>query len=32
MIQATANMLAARFFKSLEAETATNNPASSTGT
>jgi uncharacterized protein len=32
MIQATANMLAARFFKSLEAETATTNPASSTGT
>ena len=32
MIQATANMLAARFFKSLEAETATNSPASSTGT
>jgi uncharacterized protein len=32
MIQATANMLAARFFKSLEAETAANNPASSTGT
>ena len=32
MIQATANMLAERFFKSLEAETATNNPASSTGT
>jgi carbon monoxide dehydrogenase subunit G len=32
MIQATANMLAGRFFKSLEAETAGNNPASSTGT
>jgi len=32
MIQATANMLAARFFKSLEAETATSSPASSTGT
>jgi carbon monoxide dehydrogenase subunit G len=32
MIQATANMLAARFFKSLETETAANNPASSTGT
>jgi len=32
MIQATANLLAGRFFKSLEAETATNNPASSTGT
>ena len=32
MIQATANLLAARFFKSLEAETAANNPASSTGT
>ena len=32
MIQATANMLAARFFKSLEAETVTSNPASSTGT
>jgi uncharacterized protein len=32
MIQATANMLAARFFKSLEAETATDRPASSTGT
>jgi len=31
MIQATANMLAARFFKSLEAETAAD-PASSTGT
>ena len=31
MIQATANMLASRFFKSLEAETASN-PASSTGT
>jgi len=31
MIQATANMLAARFFKSLEAETAADNPASSTG-
>jgi carbon monoxide dehydrogenase subunit G len=32
MIQATANLLAARFFKSLEAETAANKPASSTGT
>jgi uncharacterized protein len=32
MIQATANLLAGRFFKSLEAETAANNPASSTGT
>ena len=32
MIQATANMLAARFFKSLEVETTTGNPASSTGT
>ena len=32
MIQATANMLAGRFFKSLEAETASTNPASSTGT
>ena len=32
MIQATANMLAARFFKSLEAETATDRPASATGT
>jgi uncharacterized protein len=32
MIQATANMLAARFFKSLEAETAASNPASSIGT
>jgi carbon monoxide dehydrogenase subunit G len=32
MIQATANMLAARFFKSLEAETTADNPASSTGT
>jgi uncharacterized protein len=31
MIQATANMLAARFFKSLENETAASNPASSTG-
>jgi carbon monoxide dehydrogenase subunit G len=31
-IQATANMLAARFFKSLEAETTSTNPASSTGT
>ena len=31
MIQATANMLAGRFFKSLEAETSSN-PASSTGT
>lgn len=32
MIQATANMLAGRFFKSLEAETTSTNPASSTGT
>ena len=32
MIQATANMLATRFFKSLEAETISTNPASSTGT
>jgi uncharacterized protein len=32
MIQATANLLAARFFKSLEAETTTGNPTSSTGT
>jgi uncharacterized protein len=32
MIQATANMLAARFFKALEAETTESNPASSTGT
>ncbi len=32
MIQSTANMLAARFFKSLEAETTSPNPASSTGT
>jgi hypothetical protein len=33
MIQATANMLAGRFFKSLEAETASaGKPASSTGT
>ena len=32
MIQATANMLAGRFFKALEAETASTNPASSTGT
>ena len=32
MIQATANMLAGRFFKALEAETAAQNPASSTGT
>jgi uncharacterized protein len=32
MIQATANMLASRFFKSLEAETASANPISSTGT
>jgi uncharacterized protein len=32
MIQATANMLAARFFKSLEAETAAGKPASSTET
>ena len=32
MIQATANMLTARFFKSLEAETAAGNPTSPTGT
>ncbi|HEY4676603.1 MAG TPA: carbon monoxide dehydrogenase subunit G [Candidatus Angelobacter sp.] len=32
MIQATANMLTGRFFKVLEAETISNNPASSTGT
>ena len=32
MIQSTANLLAGRFFKSLEAETAGNNPVSSTGT
>jgi uncharacterized protein len=32
MIQATANMLAARFFKALEAETTESNPAASTGT
>jgi uncharacterized protein len=32
MIQATANMLAGRFFKALEAETTAQNPASSTGT
>jgi carbon monoxide dehydrogenase subunit G len=32
MIQATANLLAARFFKALEAETTESNPASSTGT
>jgi carbon monoxide dehydrogenase subunit G len=32
MIQATANLLASRFFKALEAETQANNPASSTGT
>jgi len=32
MIQATANLLAGRFFKALEAETAANDPASSTGT
>jgi uncharacterized protein len=32
MIQATANMLTGRFFKSLEAETTSTNPASSTGT
>jgi carbon monoxide dehydrogenase subunit G len=31
MIQATANLLAARFFKSLEAETQANNSVSSTG-
>jgi len=32
MIQSTANMLAGRFFKSLEAETTSTAPASSTGT
>jgi carbon monoxide dehydrogenase subunit G len=32
MIQATANLLAGRFFKSLEAETTADNPTSSTGT
>lgn len=32
MIQSTANLLAGRFFKSLESETAGNNPVSSTGT
>jgi uncharacterized protein len=32
MIQATANMLAGRFFKALEAETTAQGPASSTGT
>jgi uncharacterized protein len=32
MIQATAKMLAGRFFKALEAETTAQNPASSTGT
>src|SRR6476469_10277235 len=32
MIQATANMRAGRFFKSLEAETTTDRPSSSTGT
>jgi carbon monoxide dehydrogenase subunit G len=32
MIHATANMLAGRFFKALEAETAAQDPASSTGT
>ena len=32
MIQSTANLLAARFFKSLEAETTSSNPDSSTGT
>jgi len=32
MIQATANMLAGRFFKALEAETTVQGPASSTGT
>lgn len=32
MIQATANMLAGRFFKALESESAGNKPASSTGT
>jgi carbon monoxide dehydrogenase subunit G len=32
MIQSTANLLAGRFFKSLEAETTSTNPASSTGT
>lgn len=32
MIQSTANLLAGRFFKSLEAETSANNPTASTGT
>jgi len=32
MIQSAAKLLAGRFFKSLEAETAADNPASSTGT
>src|ERR1051326_7102351 len=32
MIKATANVLAARFFKFLEVETAASNPTSSTGT
>jgi carbon monoxide dehydrogenase subunit G len=32
MIQSTANLLAGRFFKSLEAETTSTAPASSTGT
>ena len=32
MIQSTANLLAGRFFRSLESETAGNNPVSSTGT
>lgn len=32
MIQSTANLLAGRFFKSLEAETTSTNPASPTGT
>ena len=32
MIQSTANLLAGRFFKSLEAETTSTNPVSSTGT
>ncbi|HEU4414635.1 MAG TPA: carbon monoxide dehydrogenase subunit G [Candidatus Angelobacter sp.] len=32
MIQATGNMLAGKFFKALEAETAGSNPLSSTGT
>jgi len=32
MIQSAANLLAGRFFKALESETASTNPASSTGT